>query len=409
MGVGAALLVPATMAVVSWTFEPAQRPAAFGTLSSFAGVGIAAGPILAGALLARFWWGSVFLVNVPVVLVGLVFIARSVPNSRSPQARRLDPAGMVLSTGGLGLLAYGLIRAGQDASFGKPPVWGCVAAGLALIAVFVVVELRISHRSFDPRLLTQRRFAAGNAALMMVFVALTAGSFYQAFYLQGARHYSALHASFLSLPAALGVVVGAPVAVRLTRRTSVLLVCSLALTVSALAMGSLTLFGATTPIAWYSVAMLVQGTAIGMVIAPVTGAVLGSLPREQAGAGSAVNSALRQTGSVLGIAAGGTITAIVYRRSIDGSLTGLPGPEQRQARVSAEFARHVAAARHDSHLARAADSAFLHAMHVAAVWTTGFALLGTAALLIGFRPERGTPPPEEEVQPTRETSAANAS
>ncbi|MCX5198508.1 MFS transporter [Streptomyces sp. NBC_00249] len=388
MGVGAALLVPATMAVVSWTFEPAQRPAAFGTLSSFAGVGIAAGPILAGLLLARFWWGSVFLVNVPVVVLGLGFIARYVPNFRSTQVRRLDPAGLVLSTGGLGLLAYGLIRAGQDASFAHPRVWACTLAGLALLAVFVVVELRIAHPSFDPRLLAQRRFATGNIALMTVFLAMTAGSFYLAFYLQGARQYSAFDAALLGLPGALGVVVGSPVAVRLARRTSVRLVSSVSLGVAALAMGSLALFDATTPIAWYSAVMLVQGAAIGMVIAPVTGAVLGSLPLERSGAGSAVNSTLRQTGSVLGIAAGGTITSIVYQRAIDGSLTGLPEGVRQQARVSAELARHVAAATQDAGLAAAADSAFLHAMHVGALWTAGFALAGAACLSLGFRPKR---------------------
>ncbi|WP_314245037.1 MFS transporter [Streptomyces kutzneri] len=177
MGAGAALLVPATMAVVSWTFEPAQRPAASGTLFSFAGVGLAAGPILAAVLLATFWWGSVFLVNVPAVVLGLGFIARYVPNSRSPHVRRLDPAGLLLSTGGPGILAYGLIRAGQDASFAQPRVWGSTLVGLALIAAFVVVELRIAHPSFDPRLLAQRRFAAGNLTLMTVFLAMTAASF----------------------------------------------------------------------------------------------------------------------------------------------------------------------------------------------------------------------------------------
>lgn len=393
MGVGAALLVPATMAVVGWTFEPAERPAAFGTLSSFAGVGLAAGPILAGALLAVFWWGSVFLVNVPVVLVGLWFVARYVPNFRSPQVRPLDPAGLVLSTGGLGLLAYGLIRAGQDASFAHPGVWGCTTAGIALIGAFVAAELRIAHPGFDPRLLAQRRFAAGNLTLMLVFLALTSGSFYLAFYLQGARHYSAFEAALLGLPAALGVVVGSPVAVRLARRTSVRLVSSVSLAVAALAMGAVALFGATTPIAWYSVVMVVQGTAIGMVIAPVTGAVLGSLPLERSGAGSAVNSTLRQTGSVLGIAAGGTITSIVYRRAVDGSLTGLPDEVRVQARVSAELARHVAAATHDAGLARAADAAFFHAMHVGALWTAGFALAGAVVLAVGFRPDRRRPAP----------------
>ncbi|MFD7837534.1 MFS transporter [Streptomyces sp. NPDC059761] len=407
MGVGAALLVPATMAVVSWTFEPAQRPAAFGTLSSFAGVGIAAGPILAGGLLSRFWWGSVFLVNVPVVVLGLGFIARYVPNFRSPQVRRLDPAGLLLSTGGLGLLAYGLIRAGQEASFTEPGVWGSTIAGIALLAAFVVTELRIAEPSFDPRLLTQRRFAAGNVALMTVFLAMTAGSFYLAFYLQGARQYSALDASLLGLPGALGVVVGSPIAVRLTRRTSVRLVGAIALTTAALAMGAVALFDASTPIAWYPLVMLVQGTSIGMVIAPVTGAVLGSLPLERAGAGSAVNSTLRQTGSVLGIAAGGTITSIVYRHAIEGSLTGLPDPVQDQARVSAELARHVAAATHDLRLARAADAAFIHAMHVGALWTAGFALIGVVVLLVGFRPAR-RPDPAEEVRPTLATSSTGS-
>lgn len=386
MGAGAALLVPATMAVVSWTFEPAQRPAAFGMLSSFAGVGIAAGPVLAGALLAAFWWGSVFLVNVPVVVIGLGFVARYVPNFRSPQVRRLDPAGLVLSTGGLGLLSYGLIRAGQDASFAQPGVWGCTAAGISLIAAFVVTELRIAHPSFDPRLLAQRHFAAGNITLMLVFLAMTAASFYLAFYLQGARHYSALQASLLGLPSALGVVVGSPIAVRLARRTSVRLVSTASLAAAALAMGALALFDATTPIAWYSAVMAVQGTAIGMVIAPVTGAVLGSLPLERSGAGSAVNSTLRQTGSVLGIAAGGTITSIVYQRAIEGSLAGLPEPVRLQARVSAELARHVAATTHDAALAEAADRAFFHAMHVGALWTAGFALMGAAVLAVGFRP-----------------------
>lgn len=405
MGIGAALLVPATMAVVSWTFEPAERPAAFGRLSSFAGVGLAAGPILAGALLARFWWGSVFLVNVPVVVLGLGFIARYVPNSRSPQVRRLDPAGMLLSTAGLGFLTYGLIRAGQDASFAQPRVWGWTAAGIVLIAAFVVTELRIAHPSFDPRLMAQRRFAAGNITLMMVFLAMTAGSFYLAFYLQGARQYSAFDASLLALPGALGVVVGSPVAVRLAGRTSVRLVSSVSLTVAALAMGSLALFDTATPIAWYSAVMLVQGTSIGMVIAPVTGAVLGSLSPERSGAGSAVNSTLRQTGSVLGIAAGGTITSIVYQRSIDGSLTGLPDAVRRQAHVSAELARHVAAATHDTRLADAADAAFLHAMHVGALWTAGFALIGAAVLAVGFRPDRRTGPVKEEARPRLTTSS----
>jgi EmrB/QacA subfamily drug resistance transporter len=394
MGAGAALLVPATMAVVSWTFEPAKRPAAFGTLSSFAGLGIAAGPILAGLLLARFWWGSVFLVNVPVVLAGLAFIAKYVPNFKSPQARRLDPTGLVLSTTGLGLLAYGLIRAGQDGSLTEPAVWGCVGAAVLLIAAFIAVELRVEHPSFNPRLLAQRRFALGNATLTMVFLSFTAGSFYNAFYLQGARQYSALHASLLALPGALGVMVGAPTAVKLVRRTSVRLVGTSALGVATLTMASFSTFGLHTPVPLYMAVSVVQGTAIGMVIAPVTGAVLGSLPLAQAGAGSAVNNTLRQTGSVLGIAVGGTVMSIVYRRGIDGHLAGLSPVEQGKASTSAELARHLAAVRRDQSLADQADRAFLHAMHVGSIWSALFMLIGGVLAFVGFSASKNpvTPP-----------------
>ncbi|MFD0354230.1 hypothetical protein ACFVHW_10880 [Streptomyces sp. NPDC127110] len=117
---------------------------------------------------------------------------------------------------------------------------------------------------------------------------------------------------------------------------------------------------------------------------------------QRSGAGSAVNSTLRQTGSVLGIAGGGTITSIVYRRAIDGSLTGLPDGTRLQARVSAELARHVAAATHDTGLAAAADAAFIHAMHVGALWTAGCALAGAVVLAVGFRPDRHRPAPGAE-------------
>ena len=192
MGLGAALLIPATLAVISFTYPPEQRPQAFGVLSSFAGVGIAAGPVLAGLMLANFWWGSVFLINVPVVVLGLVAIARTVPNFQPPAKRGLDFPGLLLSSAGLGLLSYGLIRAGQDGTVTEPQVWITVAGGLAVTAAFVVVELRRRHPSFDPRLFRLRQFAAGNVSLTLLFLALSASGFYFAFYLQGARGYSAL-------------------------------------------------------------------------------------------------------------------------------------------------------------------------------------------------------------------------
>jgi EmrB/QacA subfamily drug resistance transporter len=393
MGMGSALAVPATMAILTWTFTGPSRASAFGVFSISAGAGLAAGPVLAGILLAHFWWGSVFLVNVPIVVLAVAAIGWVVPNFRSPVPRRLDFAGLVLSAGGLAALAYGLIRAGQVAAWVRWDVAAPIAGGLVLLAAFVITELRIRQPSFDPRLLAQRIFGGGNAALGLLFLAMTGSTFYAAFYLQGARGFSPLAAGLAgSLPAAVGVMLGAPLATRLVARFSVRPVTVTGLTIAGLAMGGWSHFGLHTPLVWNEILSFVLGLSIGTVIAPVSTAVMSALPLDRAGAGSAVNNTVRQTGSVLGIAAGGTIMSIVYRRGIERALTGAPNPVRQQAQISAEQARHVAAATHRPGLAEAADRAFIHAMHVASLWTMAIALGGALVLAIAFRPARTKEP-----------------
>ncbi|MGW7084467.1 MFS transporter [Streptomyces sp. NPDC054871] len=382
MGVGSALITPAMMAILMWTFTGPARAAAIGIFSTSAGVGMAAGPVLAGFLLDHFWWGSVFLINVPVAVLALVGLAVLVPNFRSPTLRPLDPAGMLLSISGLVALAYGLIRAGQVAAWSRTDVWAPIVAGLVLLAVFVVVELRVKMPSFDPRLFAQRTFGGGNVALGLLLFGVAAITFYNAFYLQGALGFSPMKAGLANIPTALGALAGAPLASRLVRRLPLRLVTVPALTMAALAMGGYGFLGLQTPLVWIEILLLIQGLSIGMVIGPVTAALISDLPLEQAGAGSAVTNTVRQTGSVIGIAVGGTIMSITYRRAIEPSLEGAPGPVRNQARVSAEQARHVATTIHRPTLAQAADDAFVHAMHVGAVWIAAIALLGAVVLLI---------------------------
>ncbi|MEV6559846.1 MFS transporter [Nocardia sp. NPDC051756] len=388
MGVGSALIMPATMAILTWTFTGPARATAIGISSASAGVGIAAGPLLAGVLLDHFWWGSVFLINVPAVLIGLVGIVTLIPGFRSPTPRPLDPAGLLLSISGLAALAYGLIRAGQVASWTPVDVWVPIVVGVVLLGAFVVVELRLREPSFDPRLLAERTFGGGNVAIGLLLFAMTAAGFYSAFYLQGARGFSPLEAGFASSPAALGAIVGGPLGIRLVRRWSLRPVTATALTVAALAMGCSAVFGLHTSLVWIEIVLLVQGLSIGIVMGSVTAALLSTLPLARAGAGSAVTNTVRQTGSVLGIAVGGTIMSIVYRRGIEGSVPDLPGEVQDRVRVSAEQARHVASAIGRQDLVRAADDAFIHAMHVGAVWTMFIALAGAAVLVIALRPKR---------------------
>ncbi|MTL13589.1 MFS transporter [Nocardia seriolae] len=393
MGVGSALIMPATMATVNWTFTGPARASAIGLFSTSAGVGLAAGPPLAGVLLDHFCWGSVFLVNVPVVVGALAGVAAVVPNFRNPVPRGWDLPGLVLSISGLAALAYGLIRAGQVAAWTPVSVWVPIAGGAALLSAFVVVELRSAQPSFDPRLLAQRVFGGGNAALGLLFLAMTAAGFYAAFYLQGARGFSPLAAGLINSPAALGVIIGGPLGVRLMRRWGLRPVAATALTAGALCMGGGVFFELDTPIAWNVILAGLQGFSIGMAIGSVSAAVMTTLPLKLAGAGSAVNSTVRQTGSVLGIAVGGTIMSITYRNSMQDKLTTLPDAAREPALVSAEQARHVAAAIGRPDLTHAADHAFIHAMHVGSVWTMAFALAGALVLAVTLRPAA----PEAEV------------
>jgi hypothetical protein len=289
---------------------------------------------------------------------------------------------MLLSISGLVALAYGLIRAGQVAAWGRPDVWAPIVVGLALLGVFVRTELRVKAPCFDPRLLAQRTFGGGNMALGLLLFAVAAVTFYNAFYLQGALGFSPTRAGLANVPIAFGALVGAPLGSRLVRRLSLRPVTVPALTVAAFTMGGYGLLGLHTPLVWIEILLLMQGLSIGMVIGPVTAALISDLPLDQAGAGSAVTNTVRQTGSVIGIAVGGTILSITYRRAIEPALHGAPGPVQDQARVSAEQARHVAAAVHRPTLAQAADRAFVHAMHVGAGWIAAVALLAAAVLLM---------------------------
>ncbi|GIF08256.1 MFS transporter [Actinoplanes siamensis] len=386
MGLGAALIMPANFAILLWTFTGPGRATAIAISSTSTGVGMAAGPVLAGVLLSHFWWGSVFLINVPIVVAALAGIILLVPNFRSPTVRPLDPAGILLSISGLAALTYGLIRAGQVEDWGRPDVWGPIAGGIVLLGAFVWAELMAKAPSFDPRLLAQRMFGGGNASMALLLFSVAAVTFYNAFYLQGALGYSPMKAGLANIPTAVGAVVGAPLGARLVRRWSLRPVAVPALAVSALSMGAVGFLDLHTPLVWIEIVLLVQGLSVGLVLAPVTGALISSLPLDRSGAGSAVTNTARQAGSVIGIAVGGTIMSLAYRVAIKPSLSAVPAGLRDEVQTSAEQARHVAAALHQPALAQAADRAFIHSMHVGAIWIMVVGLLATAVLVFALRP-----------------------
>jgi EmrB/QacA subfamily drug resistance transporter len=402
MGLGGALIMPPSMAIIGWTFPPERRAAAIAVWGSSAGVGVAVGPVLGGLLIDHFWWGSVFTINLPLVAFALIGAALVLPNPRSPQRRRLDPLGLSLSTLGLLGLSYGLIEGGHQGGWNRWQVWGSIIAGLVLLAGFVYSEWRERQPSFDPRLFRNRRFAAGNFTLAVVFLTLTGQSFYLAFYLQGARGMSALSAGLMSLPAATGVIVGSQLGARLAARFGVAKVSGTAVFTLAACFGLNLSYDVNTPLLWIGVVGGFVGLSIGMTTAPTTAAVMAALPLDRMGAGSAVNNALRQVGSVLGVAILGTVVSSTYQHRIASALAGLPAGVRDAAGASAEATRHVAGTLSRPDLVKAADDAFVHAMHLAALVAGGIVLVGAIVLVWAFRtatPSQSPDPQTDKREP----------
>jgi len=398
MGLGGAMMMPTSMAIIGATFPPARRAGAIAAWSASSGVGVALGPLLGGLLVDHFWWGSVFLVNLPVAALALIGIALVVPNPKLAARRRPDPIGLVLSTAGLALLAYGLIEAGQNTDWARWRVWAPVLAGLALLAAFTVFEWRSPEPSFDPRLFRNGRFSAGNLALAALFFGITGQMFYGNFYLQGARGMTALETGLAFLPGALGLAFGSPVGARLARKYGVGLVSGLGLLVVAGAFLANLTFDVDTPLAWFCTVGFVSGVAMGLAIAPTVAAVIAVLPVDRMGAGSAVNNTVRQVGSVLGVALLGTILTTSYRDRIAPVLEDLPAGAREAATPSAERTRAVAEAMHRPELTDAANHAFVAAMHITAASAALTLAAGAALLIVAFRrrPE-SHPAPDEPV------------
>ncbi|MEU7482373.1 MFS transporter [Streptomyces sp. NPDC042319] len=411
MGLGGALVMPATLAVLMNVFERDEQPKAIGIWAGGVGLAIAIGPIAGGLLLSHFWWGSVFLVNVPIVLIALVAMVLLVPDSKDPRPGRLDPVGVVLSVVGLVLLVYGIIKGGQLADFTDPQVVGTVLGGLLVLAGFVLYEKRIDHPSIDIGHFRKPAFSAAVAAIALVFFALMGVTFFMVFYIQSVRGFSPLQAGLLLLPLAAAQMIFAPRARHVVDRFGAKAVCTVGMLLVAVTMSGFVLMGTDTPIVVLEVLFFIQGTGMAHIMPPVTVSIMQSLPREKAGSGSALNNTFRQVGGTLGVAVLGSVLSATYRNDIEGTLNavpGLPDAARHAAGESIEATLGVAdrlgpAGRQ---LAAAANDAFVHAMHVTALGSAAVAVLG--ALVVGlFLPGKAADRPAGPAQETpRETSPA---
>src|SRR4029077_619367 len=387
MGLGGAACMPQTLSIISNVFEPAERPRAIGLWATAVGIGIATGPVLGGLLLDHFWWGSVFLINVPVTVFGIVAAAILVPESRNREAGGIDYVGVLLSIAGLVLLVYGIVQGGDSASWLHLGVIGPIVGGLAVLAVFAWYEARIQHPSLDVRLFRDRRLSASIGSLGLVFFGmggvffftsfylqnvrrytpLAAGLltvalagrpplmspgrvffgrggavFFTSFYLQNVRGYTPLAAGLLTVPFAAGQLLMSPRSARMVQRYGAKAVGATGMFVMAGAIAGYASLGTASPIWLLGVLFGIQGAAIGISMPAATAAVMDVLPRERAGAGSALPTTARQVAVALSVAILGSILAQFYRNALSPSLTALPAAARSAASSSITATQAVA-------------------------------------------------------------------
>jgi EmrB/QacA subfamily drug resistance transporter len=390
MGLGGAAVMPQTLSIITNVFEPRERPRAIGIWAAAVGVAIAIGPIVGGLLLDYFWWGSVFLINVPLTAAGVVAIFFLVPESKSPSAGRVDYLGVLLSIAGLILVVYGIIQGGDTGSWVRPDVLGPVVGGLAVLAGFVWYESRIEHPSLDVALFRDARLSSAAGAIMLVFFALAGAFFFTSFYLQNVRGYSPLHSGLLTIPLAAGQLLAAPRSARMVRRFGAKIVCASGLLLVAAALAGYTLLGTDSPIWVLEVVFFIQGTGMGNVMPPATEAIMSVVPRERGGAGSAITNISRQVAVALGVAVLGSILAEAYRAQLSPHLGALSSAARHAA--TASISATQAAAQHlgpaGAQLLSAADESFVHAMHITSAVSAVVAVLG-ASVIVRWMPGRG--------------------
>jgi MFS transporter, DHA2 family, multidrug resistance protein len=401
MGIGGAAVMPSTLSIISNVFEPKERGKAIGIWVASVGLAIVIGPVVGGLLLETFWWGSVFLINIPVIVAGVVLVSWLVPESRDPNPGRLDPGGVLLSVAGLVLLVYGIIEGGEHGSVTEPQVWAPVLGGLAILGVFVWYELRSDHPALEIRLFRNPTFSTSVSAIGLVFFAMLGVFFFMTFYWQLVRGFSPLETGLLFLPFAAAQMVFSPLSSSLVARFGVRTVSATGMGIVALTLLSLGFVDADTSLWPIGAIFFLQGVGMANVMPPVTTAIMGSVPPEKAGVGSAMNNTMRQIGGALGVAVLGSVLASQYRDGVAPALSALPEAVRDQAGESLGSTMAAAGEIGPDAVAavrEVAFGAFLDGMHLAAFLAAAVAALSTL-MVMRYLPGRQPAPVVETVRP----------
>jgi MFS transporter, DHA2 family, multidrug resistance protein len=416
LGLAAAVILPMSLAVLPVLFSASERPKAIAAVGGATFLGYPIGPILGGWLLDHFWWGSVFLINIPVVVIAIVAVARLMPESRAEQRQRIDLIGIVVSSGGLTSLTFGLIKAGNN-GWGDPIAIVTMAAGVAALAGFVLWEHLVSrpHRTragtlplVDLQLFGSAGFTWGTVLATLVSFALFGLVFAMPQYFLDVRGLDSLAAGVRMLPMIGGLAVGLAAGQRLQtpRRQrgsdsggagfpdsappvspKILVSAGFAVMAVALAVGAGTTIASSAAFAatWFAV----TGFGLGIAMPTALNAALGALSPERSGSGSALITAMRQVGGTIGVAVLGTVLATVYRSHLH--LTGLPAIVQSAVKNSVAGGVATAQAARSSLLLDTVRLAYVHGLDVM-LWVCSGIAIASALLALAFLPGRAATP-----------------
>lgn len=398
MGIGAALVFPATLAIITNIFiDPIERAKAIGLWSAVSGMAVAFGPVAGGFLLEHFWWGSVFLINLPIVAVSLVIGARLIPDSRNENTHSLDKTGFLLSVIAVSALVYTVIES---------PHWGWGSlqsnAGFAIAAIalfaFIKIELRKSEPLLEVSFFKSARFSAATGSIGIAFFCLFGFTFLVTQYFQFVRGYDTLSAGLHTIPFAVGAGVTAPFAARAALKFGTKRVVTLGL--FNMSIGFLIASRLDADSSYWGhviISMVLMANGLSLVTSPSTDAVMGSLPREKAGVGSAVNDISREVGGTLGVAVVGSVFVSMYSPKIVETFTAIPGLvaslpaeafEKSQDSVGAAYS---VAQQSPSQVQQAVQTAvsdsFIHGFGTACLVAAGMAIVGAICALL-FLPAR---------------------
>ncbi|MCX7620861.1 MAG: MFS transporter [Acidimicrobiales bacterium] len=414
MGVGGALIMPSTLSIITNVFPADERGRAIGVWAGVAGVGGALGPLTGGFLVEHFYWGSVFLVNLPIVVIGLVAGIVLIPTSKDPTAPRLDPLGALLSILGLTALLYAIIEAPAE-GWGDGKIVAAFTVGVVLLAAFAAWELHTDHPMLDVHFFRNPRFSAASAAITLVFFAMFGSMFLLTQYLQFILGFTPLETGLRMMPFAASMMITAPTSARVAERigTKRTVVAGLSLVTAGLLSMTQLHVDTTYPQLLWRLMLIAMG--MGFVMAPATESIMGSLPLAKAGVGSAVNDTTRQVGGALGVAVIGSVLSSTYGTKVTEVFSNVPVPPDALAAAKGSLGGAIAVANSlraapgfgsvADELLSTANQAFVDAIHHGVIVGAVAAGLGAFVALV-WLPHRarstenpGLPEPAEELGP----------